>query len=571
MKVIARLLKLTAPFRWWIMAAVLLSFSTVGSSVGLMAFSSYLISKAALAMNPSELNLAIAGVRLFALSRAIFRYIERIISHTASFRILTHLRTWFYRAIEPLAPARLQQVRSGDLLSRIMSDIETLEQFFVRAIVPPLSAVLVTLLVTVLLGSFYPSLGLALLAFLLLTGLVLPTISLYLSRQPAAMLIHFRSKLNASILDGIQGIPDLIAFGRSKEHQGEIDLLTQQINRQREQLALIQGLSRGLAALFTSLAGITVLWLAIPLVTGELIEGVYLALLPLVAIASFEAIQPLSQSLDVLESSKVAAERLFDLIDAPRPVEDTPLESPPIKNTSIRFKDVSFRYGTTEPLVLDRLTFTIEQGKRLAVTGPSGSGKSTIVNLLLRFWEYQDGYIELGDSELRSYRAVDVRRLISVITQHTHIFNSTIRDNLYLANASATDEDLLSACQIAQIDNFIAQLPEGLDTPTGENGLMLSGGERQRLAIARAVLKNAPILILDEATANLDADTEQQLWSSLENIMNERTTLIISHRTNILPHVDGILELRATSRYYHKCQIADRKWSKVTTSSRQIY
>ena len=568
MKVFVRLLELTAPFRWWMIAAVLLSFATVGSSVGLMAFSSYLIAKAALAVNPSELYLAIAGVRLFALSRAIFRYIERIISHTASFRILAHLRTWFYHAIEPLAPACLQQVRSGDLLSRIMSDIETLEQFFIRAIVPPLSAALVTLLATMLLGSFHPSLGLALLVFLLLTGLVLPIVSRLLSSQPAAMLIHLRSELNASILDGIQGIPDLIAFDRSKKHQDQVDILSQQVNRYQEQLALIQGMSHGLAALFTSLAGIMVLWLAIPLVTGELIGGVYLALLPLVAIASFEAVQPLSQSLEVLESSKVAAERLFEMINASPPVSDSPGESPPNNNTSIRFKNVSFRYESTEPLVLNKLTFSIEQGQHLAITGPSGSGKSTIVNLLLRFWDYQNGRIELGDHELRCYHAADVRRLISVITQHTHIFNSTIRDNLYLANASATDEDLLRACQIAQLDNFIAQLPSGLDTPTGENGLLLSGGERQRLAIARAILKNAPILILDEATANLDAGTEQLVWYSLEKVMHGRTTLIISHRTNILPKVDCIVELQPTTGYCQNSQFTDRKWPKVSTQAR---
>ncbi len=543
MKTLSRLIILMSPFRWWIIAAVLLSFATVGSSIGLMAVSAYLISKAALASDPTQLGVAIAGVRLFALARALLRYVERVISHTATFRILTHLRTWFYSAIEPLAPARLQQLRGGDLMSIIVSDIETLEQFYIRVVIPPFSAVLVIVLATLFLGSFGPSLGLALLVFLLLTGILLPLVSRTLSRQPAAELITARAHLNASLLDGLQGIADLIAFGQNKQFQESIVQQSHKLEQIHTKLARVRGLSRGLAALLTSFAGLTVLIIAIPLVTTHKIDGVFLALLPLVAIASFEAVQPLSQALTVLDSSHAAAHRLFELIDAPPAVTDPHPAVVAPASTDIEFRNISFRYSAEDPLVLDRISFSVAQGQRLALVGPSGSGKTTIINLLLRFWDYEQGQIKLGGSQLREIQAEDVRKSISVISQNTHIFNSTIRDNLYLARPDATDAELLHACQQAQIDHFISQLPLGFDTSTGEHGLLLSGGERQRLAIARAVLKDAPILLLDEATANLDPHTEKEIWLALDRLMNGRTSIIISHRPEVLPKVDQIVHL----------------------------
>jgi ATP-binding cassette subfamily C protein CydC len=505
--------------------------------------SAYLISKAALTSEQADLALAITGVRFFALARAAFRYAERFISHTATFRILTHLRTWFYTAVEPLAPARLQQFRGGDLLARIMADIETLENFYIRVLVPPLAAALVTLFATLILGSFNIWLGLALLGFLLLTGLLLPLVTRWLSRQPAAQSVSTRAELNATLVDTVQGIADLLSFGQDRQYQARAARLSHKLNQLQERLAMIRGLSSGLATLFTSLAALTVLWLAIPLVTGGQIDGVFLALLPLTAIASFEAVQPLSHSLQYLESGQAAGKRLFELIDAPPAVTDPVRESPRPSTSSIELCDVRFRYAPGEPLALDKLSFHLPSGGRLALVGPSGSGKTTVLNLLLRFWDYGEGQIRLGGYELRDYHAGDSRRMMAVVSQHTHLFNSTIRDNLYLANPDASEADLDRACRIAQIYPFIQDLALGYDTLIGENGLLLSGGERQRLAIARAILKDAPILILDEATANLDSVTERKLWAALDDYMNGRTALIISHRTAVLPPVDQIIQL----------------------------
>ncbi len=543
MSTFARLLNLIAPFKKWIALAVLLNFVTIGSSVGLMAMSAYLISKAALATDVVDLALAITTVRVFAISRAVFRYLERYFSHTATFRILTHLRVWFYEAIEPLAPARLQAYRSGDLLARSVADIETLENFYIRVVVPPIAAALVTALACLILGAFDLSLALALLLFLLVTGVALPLTMRWLGQKPSANLVITRAELNALLVDEIQGLADLLVFDHADQHRAQVLALNRELNRAQERMALLRGVSNALAALFTSLAGITVVWLAIPLVTGGQIEGVYLALLPLTAMASFEAVQPLSLALQQLEANQAAARRLFELIDAAPEARDLDrvVEAP--ADFRIDVHDLTFRYNPIDPLALDGISFSVPAGGRVAIVGPSGSGKSTLVNLLLRFWDYREGQIAIGGHELHDYRAAAVRHLLGVVPQNVHLFNATVADNLLLANPDATDAEIKAACRQAQLHDFIQSLPQGYGTLIGENGLLLSGGERQRLAIARAILKNAPILILDEATANLDAVTEQQVMQSLETFLAGRTVLIISHRPSVFMHVDQIIRL----------------------------
>ena len=545
MSTFRRELGLMAPYRWWIALGALLGFAAIGSGVGLMAMSAFLISKAALVTNVADVALAITAVRVLAISRAVFRYLERYTTHRATLRILTSLRVWFYRAIEPLAPARLAAYHSGDLLTRIVADIDALEDFYVRVLVPPVVAVLVTALGAVLLGAFSALLAIALLGFLALTGVALPLASRRLSREPARMLVATRADLGAMLVDEVRGVADLLALDEGERHRQRALAIGRELDRAGERLAAVRGLTTALTTLFTSLAGVTVLAIAIPLVTGGRLDGVFLALIPLAAMACFEAVAPLSLSVQLLDGTEKAAARLFELVDATPEVADPPEPAAPPAAHDVEVRGLRFRYGSAEPYALDGLDLAVPDGGSLALVGPSGSGKSTLVNLLLRFWDYREGEIRIGGRDLHDYKVEDVRRMLSVVSQHVHLFNATIRDNLAVADPDATDAQMEAACRMAQLHETILALPDGYETRVGENGVRLSGGERQRLAIARAILKDAPILVLDEATANLDVLTERRLLDSIGPFMVGRTTLVISHRASVAERVDGIVALDA--------------------------
>lgn len=538
-----RLVRLVLPHWPWLAGGVLLGVVAVGSNVALMGLSAYLISKAAIASNVAELALAVTGVRALAISRAAFRYLERYTTHRAMFRILVTVRTWFYRAIEPLAPARLADRRSGDLLTRAVGDVDALEDFYIRVLVPPLVAAVVVTGVSLAYGWFDPVIGLVLAGFLVLTGVVLPLLARWSSREAAASVATLRGEVGAMLVDEVAGVADLVALDAAAEHRRALLAQARALDAARQRLGAIESVTNVLGGLFASLAGLAVLVLAIPLVTSGQLEGVFLAVLPLAAIAAFEAVQPLSRSLQLHDTTMGSARRIFELVDAQPPVIDPAMPASPPARHDVVATGLDFRYGEHEPWVLRDIDLRIADGERVALVGPSGCGKSTLVSLLLRFREYDAGSITIGGRELRELDQEATRALFSVVPQEVHLFHATIEDNLLVADAHASREDLDRACAVAQLDGFVASLPEGLDTAVGEDGLLLSGGERRRLGIARAVLKDAPIVVLDEATADLDATTETRLWAALDAWLAGRTVLIISHRPTVGAHVDRVIEL----------------------------
>lgn len=545
MRVLRQLLQFTQPLAGWIFLSVVLGFATIGSSIGLMATSAYIISAAALHPSIAVLQVSIVGVRFFGLSRGVFRYLERYVSHQTTFRLLARLRVWFYTALEPLAPARLAHYHSGDLLARITADIQSLEDFFVRALAPPLTAGLVILLTGGLLAFFSPMAALITVGFLILGGLGVPLLTQLLGRETGRQTAQTRAALSVSLIDGVQGLADLLAAGQEKARREEIGGLSRMLINLQNKTAQITGLNAALIGLLANWSVIAVLVITVPLVNQGRLDGVYLAVLALAANAGFEAVAPLPDAAWFLRRNLASARRLFEVVNVPPPVLDPPEPVGPPQTFSLSVENLSFSYGVNEPPVLRDLSFCVPEGGKLAVVGPSGAGKSTLVNLLLRFWEYQSGSIRLGAADLRRYRLEDVRAALAVVSQRTVLFSGTIMENLLLARPSATADEVMEAARLAQIHPFIQSLPEGYHTWVGEQGLQLSGGERQRLAIARALLKNAPILILDEATANLDPLVEREVIQAIHTLMRGRTTLMITHRLTGLEAMDEILVLRS--------------------------
>jgi thiol reductant ABC exporter CydC subunit len=526
-----RLLRLVAPAGRGIALGSLLSFATLGAGIGLMATAAYAISRAALVTSFVEIESALAGVRAFALARGGLRYAERYTAHAVSFRLLARVRTWFYAAIEPLAPAVLWRHAGGDLLSRIVADVETLEQLAVRVLMPAAAAVATAIAASVLLALFDPALGLVLAAAMAAIGVAVPLGARTAARSAAATQVEARAELAASAVDAAQGLPDLLALGRQDAFLARLDALGERLDRAERRLALVRGLAAAVTALVAAATLVAVLLVAIPLVSSGRLDGVLLAVLPLTALAALEAAAPLPGAIEHLERSLAAAGRLFELADAPPAVRE-PRDPAPVPGAetglAIEVRGLRFAYEAGAP-VLDGLDLDVAAGERVVIAGPSGAGKSTLVGLLLRFWEPAAGAIRVGARDVTACAGDDVRGLFAVVAQDTHLFAGTVRTNLLLGRPDASEAELARACRVAGLDATIAGLPAGLDTWVGEHGRLLSGGERQRLAIARALLKDAPVLVLDEPTAHLDAGTEAGVLAALREAAEGRTVLAIGH------------------------------------------
>lgn len=543
MSLVPRLLALAAPLRQWLALAALTSFAALAANVALMAVAPYLISRSALVTGFADIALAVTAVRGFAIARAALRYAERYATHLAALRILARLRVRLYEALEPLAPGGLIVFRSGDLLARAVADVEALDSFFVRGLLPPLAAAFAGGLACVILGWFDSRLGLVLLAFLALAGAALPLAAGRQSRGPAAHLARGRGELHAVVAEQVDGLADLVACGREDEVVERVRECAAGMGRQQRRLASVRGESAGAGALLACLAGLALLALAVPLVRAGAMPGVFLAVVPLVGLAAFEGVQSLGEAFRQAEAGGAAAVRTFELLDAPPAVVDPPRPLPLRGLPDIELCRIRFRYRPTGPPVIDDLSLRLPAGGRLGIVGPSGAGKTTIVSLLLRFWNVESGSIIVAGRDVRSCRAKDVRARMGVVPQRLHLFNGTLRDNLLVADGEADDDRILDACERALLGDFVRSLPAGLDTPVGENGHELSGGERQRVALARVFLRGAPVLVLDEATANLDAVTERRLLRAVDAFAVGRSLLVISHRPAALALVDQVIAL----------------------------
>jgi len=541
---VRRLAALGAVRRPRLALAALLGALTILFGVGLMATAGYLISRAAERPAVLSLTVAIVGVRFFALTRPVTRYLERLASHDVALRSLGKARARVYERIAPLSPAQLQDRRHGDLLARLVADVDSLQNLYLRGLLPPVVAVAAGAGAVGVVAAILPGAALVLAIGLVVAGIAVPVgaaaIAARSSRQQAAA----RGALGAELVETLAGGEELVLFGRRDDRLERLRAVDGTLVRVARRAAAADGTGDGLRLLVTGLTVAGVLAVAVSAHAAGGLDRVLIALLALAALAAFEAVQPLPEALRQLRVTVAAGERLLELVDQEPAAVDSadPLPAPRAPFT-IALEDVSVRYAPGERLAVDDLSLRLDPGRRIALLGRSGSGKTTVANLLLRFVDPESGRVTLAGHDLREYRLEDVRRAITVSGQDAHLFSTTIRANLCLARADATDAQLEAALRSARILDWVRSLPDGLDTHVGERGRELSGGQRQRVTLARALLTDAQVLVLDEPTAHLDPPTAQRLVEDVFAAAGERCVLLITHRPEGLDLVDELVAL----------------------------
>ncbi len=547
-----RLWQLFQPYRRWMLGGFAVALVTLLANVTLMAISGWFITAmavagaAGVAMNYFT---PAAIIRGSAIGRTAGRYFERLITHEATLRQLAGLRVWFYRHLEPLAPARLMEYHSADLLTRIRADIDALDNLYVRVLVPVLVAITAGFVFFVFTAFFDLGLALLLLDMLLIAGVALPWAGHRLGKQPGRRIVEIQAELRQAGIDGTQGLSELLIYGAADSHAQYLDSLSRALVSEQERMGQLTGIAQAATGLTANLTLWGMLWLGIPLVHDGSLAPPQLAMLALFSLATFEAVAPLPMAFQQLESTLTAARRLFAIVDTEPAVPEPTGPAPQPKDSGLVIKDLRFRYpskgssSTHERPTLDGIDLELPPGRRVAIVGATGSGKTTLFNLLLRFWMPEAGMIQLGGVPLEQFPGEDLRSRIALVSQHSHLFDTSIRENLLIAAPDASQGRLEQACTTAQIHDFIAELPEGYDTWVGETGVRMSGGQARRIAIARALLRDAPILLLDEPTEGLDAVTERALMDAVQQLMEGRTVLMITHRPVALAQMDEILVL----------------------------
>lgn len=536
--------------------ALALQVATLASGIALMATSAWLVSKAALRPSIADLSLAIVGVRAFGISRGLFRYLDRLLAHEVTLGLLARLRTRVYRALVPLAPARLVDARGGDVLGTLVADMDTLEHAYVRVLGPTLAAVIAAGFVALLLWPRGSAIAFLTVGGLGGAGVVAPWLASRIGAAAAGRVVALQARLSAGLVDLVQGLADLTAFGRDRIEAGRLARAGEEVARAEARAAKGAAAGGALAGLVADLTVVGVVTVAAGAAAGGTLDGVEIAVVALAALASFEAVALLPAAWQGLGGTREAARRVFDLLDATPAVEEPPDPAPPPVEATVAVTRLTFTYPGTERPALDDVSLGLEPGRAVAIVGPSGSGKTTLVNLLLRFWDAPAGSVRIGGVDVGCLAGRDVRDRLAVLGQPVHLFTGTVRDNLCLARPAASDAELWGALEAACLDEVVRALPDGLDTWLGEQGLALSGGERQRLALARAYLKDAPILVLDEPTAHLDPVTEREVMRRLRDGVRSagsrasgrvpaegRALLLITHRLVGLDWMDEIVVL----------------------------
>ncbi len=535
MAIIRRLIRLAWQDKRWLILAALAAFLTVASSIGLLMTSAYVIAKAALHPSIAALSVAIVGVRFFGIARGLFRYLDRLISHEMTFRLLARIRVWFYDSLEPRVPTQSIAFKSGDLLTRMVTDVNSLEGFYVRVLSPPTVALLIALLMWVLLGCFSGWFALTLAFAFVLAGIVIPLVFQGSAKRLSRDILDGRTRLQQMTLDLVQGLAELRLFNQTETFLDTLDQTNASLVAKQHQLKTLIAHQRALITGIMNATILTLLVIAIQQVQGTFLDGVFISVIVMGTMAAFEVIAPLPVMAQDLHTGVRSASRLLQWAD-PKHV-DEPISWGKTETSDIEFQKVSFQYEDLP--VLKDISFVIRPGEKVAFVGPSGSGKSTLIHLMLGHWQPDQGNIRLHHDICDSHR---LPNNIAVTPQRGYFFSTPFIENLTLAQPDASHQAIMDVLNKVQLADLVKTLPQGLETWVGEHGHTLSGGEQQRLAIARTLLTHAPIQVFDEPTAHLDPEKEKAIMATLLN-QPDRTVLLLTHRLVGLEKLDRIYVL----------------------------
>ena len=527
-----------SPAKWSLVLALIFTFLTVFMNVGLLTVSAWLLASAALQPGLTYLSLAIVGVRFFGVSRAVCRYFERYTSHRMAFQGLYGLRVWFYAHLEPLAPAILKRFGAGDMLGRIMGDIEVLQFFYLRTLIPPAAAIALTILVAYGVSTIDNSLVAPIVLAAFILGLVLPLVVYAHNKQSLTAIGPQQGEYKSLLSDTMDSLEDVISYGNEQLVYDRIQHMMSTIDANKG--IIERGMNLG-NTLF--LGGVQITVVIVAILAANALTGAWASVMVAVAAigtqAWFEALQPMIAAVHHGAESKVATSRLTALAHEPIPVVEPNAPKPFNANREITFSDVSFGYDPHRR-IYEHLRLDIKQGQSIAIVGASGSGKTTLFNMLERLYDYS-GSIHVGDVELKDISIDTWRNALGTITQDTYIFHASFEDNIRLARPDASETDLEYAIDRASLRSVVERLPEGIHTIVGSGGHGLSGGERQRVALARLFLRKPQVVLLDEPLEGLDQVTRKALHRDLMEYVQDKTCLYITHQLEGLEHMDRIL------------------------------
>ncbi|TCC24808.1 thiol reductant ABC exporter subunit CydC [Kribbella speibonae] len=529
-----------------LVAAALLGVLAMACSIGLMATSAWLISRAAEHPPVLYLTVAIVAVRAFGIGRGVLRYAERLVGHDAAFRVLGRTRVQAWIDLDRAAPAGLGGTRAGDLLTRVTRDVDAIQDLLVRALLPIAVSLITGVATVALLTTLLPAAGAVLLIGLAAAGLGAPAASLLLSARAERRFAPVRSQLTTSVHELLTGLADLTAYGATDQRLQEIRRQDGRLTRILQRSAFSSGVGAAVANTALACTVVGEILVGVPAVRDGRIAGVVLAVLVLTPLAAFELVTPLPAAARHLVRGRQAAERLRALADLPKPsVAWSPQLGRDAEAGTLSARQLTVRWPGADTPALAGVDLDLHPGRRVGLIGPSGSGKSTLAAALMGFLAPETGRVTFTGTDLAELDEASYRRLVVLCGQDDHVFDATIRENLLIGEPGATDEELFDALDRVRLGAWVRRQPSGLGTTVGERGARISGGERQRLILARALLADPAVLILDEPTAHLDAPTADELIRDITRATEGRATLLITHRHRDLESVDDILDLAA--------------------------